>query len=569
MERVQQAWSSWGHWRARRAHLTRVGGRRQGFTSLSPLFSLVLLLTPLVASAGCGMPVLPADILENFDSRDIFPLGLFVVAIVFILLAAGVKIKIPTLGRFRPPNNKAGRIFLAVLGLFMLVPAGLQLLPGMSAFLEQFVKLPPVESRRIVSNEVLFDGYRNAFMGRRFVFGKVSFDNDEDVFKERYSKLTIHADGANAESTPVETTIERDGRFVFDVPVSTQAPMTITWSADNLGDYVLQPMEIVVPAWQARMRMNISFVFEKIDNLFGRHKDEAMKAVRACEFDRADDVLTTLRLVLERFFDQNPNSQKRTWPHDIRRDLANKADRVAKSQDCAQDRSTFERKWRREAIERATTLESRARAMNMWAGYSRLYRDGGDWPDSTLREVSLEREEYRDFLREDLQLIMTKLTEMPVRELVSNAIDPSTISSCLNDGQRNAFSSFNSLLSNGHDRVNLNRMMNALSGLQHIATPYWRLGTWADYPRAGGGDIEIVRRESGQVDDEFDYHLWYQSNTGCVSERLALVPEESAPHRFEVTSTPGYVFVILENGHLQMNSSGGRGRNFRPKLPGR
>lgn len=562
MERTQRAWSRWDHWRARRAHLTRVGGRRQGFTPLSPLFSLVLLLTLLAASAGCGMPMLPADILDDFDSRDVFSLGLFAVAIIFILLAAGVKIKIPTLGRLRPPDNKAGRIFLAVLGLFMLVPAGLQLLPGMSVFLEQFVKLPPVESRRIVSNEVLFDGYRNAFKGRRFVFGKVSFDNDEDVFKERYSKLTIHADGANAESTSIETTIERDGRFIFDVPVSTQAPMTITWSADNLGDYVLQPIEIVVPAWQARMRMDISFVFEKIDNLFGRHKDEAMEAVRACEFDRADDVLTVLLPILERFFDQNPNSPKRTWPHDIHRDLANKADRVAKSQDCAQDRSTFERKWRRGAMKRATTLESKARAMNMWAGYSRLYRGGGDWPDSTLREVSLKQEEYRESLREDLQLIMVKLTEIPVRELVSN-------SGCLNDGQRNALRSFDSLLSAGHDRVNLNRMMNVLSGLQHLATPYWRLGTWVDYPRAGGGDIEIVRREIGQVDDEFEYHLWYQSNMGCVSERLVLVPEESALHRFKATRT-GYVFVILENGHLQMNSSGGRGgrRNFRPKSPG-
>ena len=121
MERVQQAWSSWGRWRARHAPLTWLCERPQGFTSLSPLLSLVLLLTLLVASAGCGMPVLPADMLENFDSRDIFSLGLFVVAIVFILLAAGVKIKIPTLGRLRPPDNKAGRIFLAVLGLFMLV----------------------------------------------------------------------------------------------------------------------------------------------------------------------------------------------------------------------------------------------------------------------------------------------------------------------------------------------------------------------------------------------------------------------------------------------------------------
>lgn len=559
MERAQQARSPWGRWPARRAHLTQVGGRRHGFTSLSPLFSLVLLLTLLAAFAGCGMPMMPADILE--DSRDIFPVGLFAVAIVFILLAAGVEIKILALGRFRPPDNRAGRILLAVLGVSMLSflagHAWLALLnnrdnPSIPSIDSEFVEPPFDESSSSVP-----------------VSGDVSFDNDgtRTAFKERYSKkLTIHAAGTDAEGTAIklEATVDLDGQFAFDVPVSTRAQMKVTWSADDLGDYVLWPIEIKVPAWQAINRTDISFVFEKIDEFYHRHKDAAIEAVRACNFERADDVLTALLPVLERFIDQNPNSQKPTWPHDIHRDLANKADRVAKSQDCAQDRSTFERKWRRGAIERATTPEGRIYAMNAWATYSReVYRPSEmAWPDRTLLTVDLDEKEYRDFVRADMQLVMEKLDRARVRELVSNAIDPPAITGCLNDGQQDALHLFKSTLSTKIEEVNLNRMMNAISGLQRILL----IGTWIDYPAPSMGKIEIGREQGG---DGYRYRFSpHNSNEEPGSGELTFAPERFAPCRFEtVVDTPGrrFVYVILEgpgqDGHLRMEPSG---QVFRP-----
>ena len=564
MERVQQAWSSWGRWWTCHAHLTRADARRHGFTRLSPVSSLVLLLTLLAVSAGCEIPMMeenPAGMQEYFDNRDIFLLGLFAVAIVFILLAAGVRIKIPALGRFRPPDNSTGRILLAVLGVSMLSflavfriaiePADKISMdtepfrPDAPIYFEKSVELPSIEGPRVVS-------------------GAVSFDDEKTVFKEIYSKLTIYATGKDAEGAPIEfdAEVDRDGRFAFDVPASTRAQLKVTWSADNLGDYVLWPIEINVPAWQAIGRMDISFTFEKVDNFFYNRKKEAIEAVRACEIERADDILTVLLPVLKWFFDQNPNSPDRTWPHDIHRDLANKAERVAKLKNCAQDRSTFERKWRREAIERATKLESSIRAMNMWAGYStQVYlQNKRAWPDLTLEDVDLDREKYRDLLRADMELVLARLAEDPVREFVPAAVRSPAIAGCLNDGQRDALQLFESVLSEP-ESVNLNRMMNVISGLRRIVVPEWLLGTWIDYPDEGRGEIKVVVQ---RVLNGFEYHVeirHYPPNEGRVFERLTFTPTESAPCRFTINGSPGRrsAFIVRspgQDGPLYRESDG-------------
>ena len=546
MERAQQARSPWGRWRARRAHLTRVGGRRQGFTPLSPLFSL-LLLTLLAASAGCGMPMMPADIPVGFHSSGIFPLFLFAAAVFFILLAAGVDIKILKF-RFRPPADWAGRIFLAVLGVSMSLLSvwlwGYMFAPR-PLDLGELVELPSVEGRRFVLTKELS--------------GEVSFRENEK-FEEEYSDLTIRAVAEDA--FEVEADLDLDGRFAMDIPVDTQTPVTVTvtWRARKPGDYVLWPMEINVPASPDEGPTDISFSFLKVDDVFVGQKEEAIRAVRACEFERADGVLPSLLAVLKPYEDTGLRAQD--WPHEIHVELANEA---AKLRSCTQDAWMFERKWRRGAIERATTWERRIYAMNAWAGYSReVYRpDGRAWPDLTPSDVGLAREEYRNFLRSDLQLVRTQFAAR--RALVLNAMDPPTIAGCLNDGQWDALRLLVSTLSTGLEKVNLNRMMNAISGLQRI----FLIGTWIDYPAPGMGQIEIAREPEGAG---YRYRFRPRDSNGEPGEpgsgELTFAPERFAPCRFEtVVDTPEsrFVYVILEgpgqDGHLRMEPSG---RVFRP-----
>lgn len=527
--------------------------QRQVFTpmtSMSPLFSLVLLLILLAgSSAGCVIQTAPeilTSMSEYLNRSGILPifLCLFAVGIVFILLAAGVEIKIAKLSVvIKPSDNRAGRILLAVLGIFMLSLAGLL---GFFEFQWRTASLlPPPTSPIYLSKSVSLPFVE----GRTSVSGRVSFDNYQDEFKKHYSKLTIQATivDADGEQIKLNKTVDRHGQFAFDIPVSTRPPMTVAWSADDLGDYVLGPIEIDLPAWQASRRADISFVFEEIDDFFDRHKDEAIEAVRACDVERADAGLTALLAVLERF-DSGPGSTAQTWPHDIHRDLANEA---AELQSCAQDRSTFERKWRREAIKRATTRTSRVYAMNAWAGYStQVYRPGGRaWPDLTLLDVDLVQEEYRDLLRKDLHLIMEKLAETSVRALVSNPIHLPAIAGCLSDGQREALQSFESVLSEP-ERVNLNRMMNVISGLQRVVMPEWLLGTWINYPsKDQGGEIEIVRQ---RVLDGFEYRMWITPlrNERRIERNLAFTPSEFKLCRFTINdnSMGRPTFEVLDPG---------------------
>lgn len=535
-------------------HLTRQTRQWLVFTPMSSLFYLVPLLTPLLVSAGCvTIPEVRPDQLTTYVVAFIF-LCFLVVAVAFILLAAGVEIKIPRFGEYRPPANRTGRIFLAAVGVFLLSFlvdfAGRAGLASLSDSQRQGVSDLPSASLIEMSVPSVED--------RRFVYGEVSFDKYEDAFKEHYSKLTIHI--ADADGTPFEPVAEvlSDGWFVFEVSdlPSGERPTMVTWSADNLGDYVLWPIEPVEIVAQTR----ISFTFEEVDDFFYRHKSEAIEAVRACDVEKADAELTALVAVLERF-ENDLRPQTQTWPHDVYRDLA---DETASHRSCAQNAWLFERKWRREAIERATNRDSRIRAMNAWADYSRqVYRpneQAWEW-NSTLDNVVLVQEEYEKYLRRDLQLIMMTLAETSVRELVSKTMDSPAHAGCLSRGQRDALRSFELLLPPEPERgVYLNQMMNALSGLHHVVTPYSRLGIWIDYPYQGAGEIEIVRRE---LESESRYYYWYQSNEECAPGDLAFVPEESAPRRFELTSTDR-IFVILDDGSLQMNPGG----NFRAKQPG-
>lgn len=469
---------------------------------LNPLIPLVLLQTVL---AGCVVLEDPADMAAS----DILRLCLLAVAVLFILLSAGVRIKIPKIGRYRPPVNPMGRFFLAVLGVSVLSFVGLQWLgfdfsteegPSSVEFIEPE---DPGES----------DEFEEPAEPAISLAGRVSFGDYENVFEEHYSKLTVHAT-ENASSN-----VQPDGSFSISVPASTQMPVKITWRGDMGGDYVLWPMEIDSSA--------DGFTVERIEDIYVRQKNTAIGAVENFEFERADDILNEL-LTAEEWFEPS-------WAYAVHRDLANKAEehRMHLRYDWE-----FERKWRREAIVRATGLDDRIRAMNMWAGYSRVYQDWNGWEwTTTLLDVT---PEYLDFLREDMELIMTKLAEEPVGELVSNA--PRVIADCLNPGQREALRSFESVLSEPEE-VTLNRMMNVISGLNRVVAS--RLGPWNYY----GGEIEIIIEPA---DDGFEYQLEinHQSNTERIL--VEFMPTEDASCRFIMgtESDPDRVYVVRESGYL-------------------
>lgn len=509
------------------------------------LLSLVLLLA---ASTGCSMSAEDAgNLVARLSSSDISYLCLLLVAVLFALLGAGVRI--PWIDIILRPDGK-GRIFLAVVGVLMLL--------GLVAaqFMRDSCPEPVVERREemmLSSVESVESVESRSPILTETMSGEVSFGPYENEFEERYSRLTINVTG----DASFDVEVDADGRFSIDVPFSRQTPLRVTWHGD-LDEYVLWPMAINVPAAQDEGSTDISFAFRKVDDVFVRQKEEASRAVRVCEFETADVVLDGLLAALEQVDGRVSRSQ--AWPHNIHRDLANEAE----LQSCAQDRSTFERKWRRGAIERATTPESRIYAMNAWANYSReVYRpDGRAWPDLTLSDVGLAREEYRNFLRSDLQLIRNQLDGRPVRALVSNAMDPPAIAGCLNDGQRDALRLFESTLATELEEVSLNRMMNTISGLQRVVMPRWLLGTWIDYPRKGEGEIEIARNRVGEVGNEFEYHYefrQYQSNEGSGLEKLTFAPKESALCRFTtVESVPGsrFSFVIRGSGPLERKPDG-------------
>lgn len=554
MKRVQHAWILWDRL-TRDTRLTR--RYRQMFMSMNSLQASILLLTPLMVSAGCMMSMTPEIQVgqPDFNSIGIYLLCFFVIAIVLILLAAGVKIKAPGLGSYTPPNNRVGRIFLAVLGVLMLSflagLVGVASLSGLVALQRQ--DMPDRRSPKIEMSAPSADDRIIT------VSGAVSFEKYENAFKEHYSKLKIHATGTDAESTPIVATVDLDGRFAFDVPINMQASLTVTWNTDSLGHYVLSPTEINVPVWQASKRSDISFAFENVGDFFYRHKIEAIEAVRACKVEKADAGLTALLAVLERF-GEGLEPQAQTWPHEVYHELADEL--AANHQSCTRNVWMFERKWRREAIERATNRDSRIRAMSAWADYStRVYRPNlRPWPDLTLSDVSLVREEYRKFLEMDLQLITNKLREEAVRILVKTTTDPPAISGCLNNGQREALQSFESVLS---EPVNLNRMMNVLSGLQRIVDEPWELGTW-NYPVDGKGELQIVRRRNRDGGFEYSYKATLYKFNQAPPGRLMFAPVVAAPCRFETitdTARGRFVFTILEGpgNHRPLQMEPGNG----------
>ena len=509
---------------------------------IAPFAASSVLLLP--AFTGCVRLSESQDLMENVWPLTL--LGLLVVAIGFLLLAAGVPIKIPWLDRFQPPD-RAGRIFLAVFG-GLLIPATLAILYysfGRDAREQQSVNdnesvpTPPVvEEVPEIRSERLS--------------GTVSFRAAyEDAFENYHLTLRIGSDRLSEES---EATVDRDGRFTIDVPSTSRSP--VTWRAVEPNEYVLWPMEIDPLAGRSGSSTSLSFEFLEIDDLFVRQKDEAIRAIQECEFERADAILNALLPVLEQLGDSVSRAQ--TWSHDVHRDLANEA--VA-HRDCADGDGggsmSFERKWRREAIERATTLEGKILAMNTWAGLSReMYRPQElAWPDASLVDVDLISEGYRDSLREDLQLVKTELARPQTRSVVSNEIASTGIGGCLDVGQREALRTFGTLLSEPVEEINLNRLMNAISGLQRIVAPYWLLGTWIDYPDEGYGEIEIIRE---RVADGFEYYFRFTQHDGSrIGEgALTLEPEQSASCRFEVTDGSSDrdnrdSFVILEDGRLR------------------
>lgn len=536
----------------------------------SPFLSVLL----LPVFAGC-VP-LPEGQATNIDSNVwlLTLLGLLAVAIGFILLAAGVRIKIPWLGSFRPPESKnwTGRIFLAVLGVSLSLAI---LYYGRDVREQQDVN---------DNGNVTFTNGAGAVAGTGAETGAGDTSGDipeitpverlsgtvtipaayADAFKKHHSTLRIHSDRPSEAS---EATVDSGGRFAVDVPSWS----TVRWRAVEPSDYVLWPMEIDPPAGRSGSSTSLSFEFLEIDDLFARQKDKAIQAIRKCKFERADAVLNALLSVLEQLGDSVSRAQ--TWPHDVHRDLANEAakqrdlaNEAAKHRNCADgdggDSMSFERKWRREAIERATTKKERIFAMNTWAGLSReMYRPQGlAWPDATLVDVDLISEGDRDSLREDLQLVKVKLARSEIRDVVSNEIVPPGIGDCLNVGQREALRAFETLLSEPVRGVNLNRLMNAISGLQRIVSPHWQLGTWIDYPDTGDGEIEIIREWKV---DRFEYRFRFMQygRSELGGGQLTLEPEESAPCRFGIRGASSdqrnrEAFVILEDRFLRREPAG-------------
>ncbi len=467
---------------------------------------------------------------------------LLAVAIGFVLLAAGVRFKIPWLGSFRPPDNRAGRVFLAVLGV-LLIPASLFILHD--SFGRDAREQVENENENVLTPPIVEEVAESR---SEHLSGKVFFHATyKDVFENYHSTLRIGSDRLS------EATVDRYGRFTIDVISSSRSP--VTWRATKPSEYVLWPMEVDPPAGRSTSSTSLSFEFLKIDDLFIKQKKAAIKAIDGCEFERADTILNMLLPVLERSGDSVPRVQ--VWPHDVHRDLANEA---AEHRSCTDGDGggsmSFERKWRRGVIERATTREERIFAMNTWASLSReMYRpQGRAWPDSTLADVDLAREGHRDSLRGDLQLVKTELARSEIRDVVSNEIAPTGIGGCLDVGQQEALRTFEVLLSDSVERINLNRLMNAISGLQRIVTSRWLIGTWIDYPYEGFGEIDIIRE---WVDDEFRYYFRFMPYRGSRTgkEVLTLEPKQSASCRFEVTSGSsgsgnGVFSVILEDGRL-------------------
>ena len=528
---------------------------------IAPFAASSVLLLP--AFTGCVRLSESQDLMENVWPLTL--LGLLVVAIGFLLLAAGVQIEIPWLGSFRPPKprNWTGRIFLAVLGLGALLLMSLFLVlriyPLAPAFLPSVPHCQTVAAQGSRPSPTVETWQRQRFCRGLLekapeittpvarLSGEVSFPAYEDEFENYYSTLRIGRGRQLSQSR-----VGSDGQFSIDVPFWS----TVAWRAIEPSDYMLWPMEIDPPAGRDGSPASLSFEFLKIDDVFIRQKNEAIQAIQECEFERADAVLNALLPVLEQLGDRVPRAQ--TWPHDVHRDLANEA--VA-HRDCADGDGggsmSFERKWRREAIERATTLEGKILAMNTWAGLSReMYRPQElAWPDASLVDVDLISEGYRDSLREDLQLVKTELARPQTRSVVSNEIASTGIGGCLDVGQREALRTFGTLLSEPVEEINLNRLMNAISGLQRIVTPYWLIGTWIDYPDEGYGEIEIIRE---RVADGFEYYFRFTQHDGSrIGEgALTLEPEQSASCRFEVTSGSSDrdnrdSFVILEDGRLR------------------
>ena len=532
----------------------------RGLTSPGLGHSLSLSVLLLPTFVGCVNP--PDSPLDGDSSVWLLSL-LLAVSIVFILLAAGVRIKIPKLVSFQPPDNRAGQIFLAVLGLgvlsmslFLVIQDPRIYLPFASTPLRS-VELSPCQTAAEQESRPLCRGLLEKApeiptpVAR--LSGEVSFIAYEDEFENYYSTLRIGRGRQLSQSR-----VGGDGQFSIDVPFWS----TVAWRAIEPSDYVLWPMEIDPPAGRDGSPTSLSFEFLRIDDVFIRQKNEAIQAIQQCEFERADAVLNVLLPILEQLTDRVPRAQ--TWPHDVHRDLANEA--VA-HRDCADGDGggsmSFERKWRREAIERATTLEGKILAMNTWAGLSReMYRPQElAWPDASLVDVDLISERYRDSLREDLQLVRTELARSEIRDVVSNEILPTGgIDGCLDVGQRDALRAFKTLLSEPVRGANLNRLMNAISGLQRIVSPRWQLGTWIDYLDTGDGEIEIIREwKVDRFEYRFRFTQYGRSEIG--GGQLTLEPEQSAPCRFGIRGAPSdrrnrEAFVILEDGFLRREPAG-------------
>ena len=476
------------------------------FAPLNLLLPLVLLQTVL---AGCEVqPKIPADI----EGSGFFRLCLLVVAVIFILLSVGGRIKIGKYISYElPEGSRTGRIFLAVLGVSILSFVGLQWIG--------FFQRDGVFSTESMEPEEPAESDEPAELLTSLT-GRVSFGEYEDVFEKHYSELTVHVVAEGASSN-----VQRDGSFGINVSADTQMPVSITWRGDMGGEHVLWPMEIDSSA--------DGFTMAKVEDIYVRQKNAAIDAVGSFEFERADNVLSEL-LAAERWFEPS-------WAYAVHRDLANRAEeyRMQPRYDWQ-----FERKWRREAIRRATRLNDIIRAMNMWAGYSRVYQDWNEWEwTTTLPDVA---SEYLDALRADVELIVDRLAEESMGELVSNA--SRVITDCLNPGQREALSSFDSVLADPGG-MNLNRMMNVISGLNRVVAS--RLGPWNYY----SGEIEIVIEPAG---DGFEYQL--EINHPSNTERILVEfrPMEDASCRFIMgaESDPIRVYVVRESGFLSEERGG-------------
>ena len=305
----------------------------------------------------------------------------------------------------------------------------------------------------------------------------------------------------------------------------------------------------------------MTFLFRNINDVLHSQMKTATQQASSGGHGSADTILDDLVGVLQMLMSDDGAesgslvSQLESWLYSIHRDLANASKKYRDSAnadgnyhelvDVTEKQINLERKWLLARISRSTTAEEAILAINSWATYSKeVYRaQGMDWPAAPLRVSLLRREDYRELMREDLELVRGELNER--RRALQAALEFPGAVSCLPDrdeGQTEALRAFDSLVAFDVANVDLSRLMNLITGLQRVLRTRVSLGTWVGYPNEG-----------------FDTEIFRESGVGYfLSVRQAVVEDQVEGSRQQLTPAPdaeacrfnrgNYTFEIRDDG---------------------